>query len=152
MPAEIGQPAPDFKLPDQANNPVTLDDLKGSKAIIVFIPFPFTGVCESELCAIRDDYAHLEGLGAKVIAITTTPRPSVKAWSDQNNFQFPILSDFWPHGAVAQAYGSLNEANGAAWRYSYILDADGVVRSIVRSDQLPQARQHEEYARALGEI
>lgn len=152
MPAEIGKPAPDFKLPDQTNNPVSLEDLKGSKAIIVFIPFPFTGVCEGELCAIRDDYANLEGLGAKVVAITTTPRPSVKAWSDQNNFQFPILSDFWPHGAVAKEYGAFNEANGAAWRYSYILDADGIVRAMVRSEQMPQGREHAEYAKALAEI
>ena len=137
MPAEIGKPAPDFKLPDQSNNPFTLDDLKGQKSIIVFIPFPFTGVCEGELCAIRDDYANLENLGAKVIAITTTPRPSVKAWSDQNKFQFPILADFWPHGATAQAYGCFNEANGGAMRYSFILDAAGIVRSIVKSDQLP---------------
>ncbi len=152
MPAEIGKPAPDFKLPDQSNNPVSLEDLKGQKAIIVFIPFPFTGVCEAELCAIRDDYSNLESLGAQVVAITTTPRPSVKAWHDKNGFQFPVLSDFWPHGAVAQAYGAFNEANGAAWRYSYILDADGIVRSMVRSEQLPQAREYEAYAKALAEV
>jgi peroxiredoxin len=152
MPAEIGKPAPDCNLPDQSNNRGSLAHLKGSKAIIVFIPFPFTGVCEGELCAIRDDYSNLTGLGAKVVAITTTPRPSVKAWSDQNNFQFPVLSDFWPHGAVAKEYGSFNEENGAARRYSYILDAEGVVRAMVRSEQLPQGREHSEYAKALAEI
>ena len=152
MPAEIGKPAPWFKLPDQSNNPVSLDDLKGSKAIIVFIPFPFTGVCESELASIRDDYANFESLGARILAITTTPRPAVKAWSDQNNFPFPILSDFWPHGAVAREYGAFNEANGAASRYSYILDAEGIVRNIVRSEHLPVARAHEEYAKALAEL
>src|SRR5688572_13213433 len=103
MPAEIGQPAPDFRLPDQTNKRVALEDLEGSKAIIVFIPFPFTEVCEGELAAIRDDYAMFESLGTKIVAITTTPRPSVKAWSEQNGFLFPILSDFWPHGAVASA-------------------------------------------------
>lgn len=152
MPAEIGQPAPDFTLPDQSNNPVSLSDLKGSKAIIVFIPFPFTGVCEGEVCALRDDYSNLQNLGARVVVITTTPRPSVKAWSDQNNIPFPILSDFWPHGEVAKAYGAFNEANGAAWRYSYILDADGIVRAFVRSEQMPQAREEAAYAKALAEI
>ncbi len=152
MPAEIGKPAPDFKLPDQDNNQVSLEDLKGSKAIVVFIPFPFTGNCTTELCAIRDDYSNLEGLGAKVVAITTTPRFSIKEWATQNNFQFPILSDFWPHGVVAQAYGAFNEANGAAWRYSYILDAEGTVRAMVRSEQLSQTREYEEYAKALAEI
>ena len=152
MPAEIGKLAPDFTLPDQTNHPVSLEDLKGSKAIIVFIPFPFTRVCEDELCAIRDDYSNLTGLGAKVVAITTTPRPSVKAWSDQNDFPFPILSDFWPHGAVTKEYGAFNEANGAAQRFSFILDAEGVVRAMVRSEHLPQGRQHEEYAKALAEI
>jgi len=152
MPAEIGQPAPDFTLPDQSNNPVSLSDLKGSKAIIVFIPFPFTGVCEGEVCALRDDYSNLQNLGARVVVITTTPRPSVKAWSDQNNIPFLILSDFWPHGEVAKAYGAFNEANGAAWRYSYILDADGIVRAFVRSEQMPQAREEAAYAKALAEI
>lgn len=152
MPAEIGKLAPDFTLPDQNNQLVSLSDLKGQKALIVFIPFPFTGVCDREVCAIRDDYSRLEGLGARVIAISTTPRPSLTVWSEQNSFQFPILSDFWPHGEVARAYGCFNEANGAAWRYSFILDAEGIVRHIVRSEQLPQAREHEAYALALAEI
>ena len=57
-----------------------------------------------------------------------------------------------PHGAAAKAYGVFNEANGAAYRYSFILDADGIVRATVRSEQLPQGREHSEYAKALAEI
>jgi peroxiredoxin len=75
-----------------------------------------------------------------------------RTWSEQNGFQFPILSDFWPHGATARAYGCFDESNGAARRYSFVLDAAGIVRAIVRSDQLSQGRQHEEYAKALGEL
>ena len=71
---------------------------------------------------------------------------------DDEAIEFPILSDFWPHGAVAKEYGAFNEANGAAYRYSYILDAAGVVRAMVRSEQLPQGREHSEYAKALAEI
>lgn len=152
MAAEIGKPAPDFRLPDQTSTMVSLQDLRGFKAIIVFIPFPFTTVCEGELRAIRDDYAHLTSIGARIVAITTTPQPSNRAWSEQNSFPFPILADFWPHGAVTMAYGAFNDANGAARRYSYILDGEGVVRAIVRSEQLPEGRQHAEYAKVLAEL
>ena len=60
MPAVVGQPAPDFSLRDQSNNTVSLADLKGQKALIVFIPFPFTGTCDGEACALRDDLGALE--------------------------------------------------------------------------------------------
>ena len=149
MAATIGQAAPDFSLPDQDNNMVSLADLRGQKAIIVFIPNPFTGICEGELCAIRDETANLAGLGAKVIAITVNTRPVNKKWSDENRFGFPVLSDYWPHGATAQAYGAFNEQVGVANRYSYVLDAAGVVRQIIKSDSLGQPRPIEEYATAL---
>ncbi len=152
MPAAVGQPAPDFTLQDQQNNQVSLEDLRGQKALIVFIPFPFTGVCEGELCAIRDDLSDLEAQGAKVIAITCDTRFSNKRWADDNNFTYPILSDYWPHGTTAQAFGCFNETVGCANRWSYVLDAEGVVRTIIKSDELPKAREHVEYAKALAAV
>jgi peroxiredoxin (alkyl hydroperoxide reductase subunit C) len=150
MPAEIGKPAPDFSLKDQQNNTVSLADLKGSKALIVFIPNPFTGVCDSEACAIRDDFSGLQSLGAKVVIITVHARPAIAKWVETYKLPFPVLSDYWPHGATAQAYGAFNEALGIANRYSYVLDENGIVREIVKSDQLPQAREYEAYKKALA--
>jgi peroxiredoxin len=152
MAATIGQKAPDFRLPDQQNNPVSLEDLRGSKALIVFIPFPFTGICLGELCAIRDDLPSLEGLGAKVIAITCDTRHANRVWSEQNGFQFPILSDYWPHGVTCQSYGCFNEATGGSWRWSFVLDAEGIVREIVKTETTSQPREYEAYKKALASI
>ena len=150
MPATIGQPAPDFTLRDQQNNQVSLADLRGQKSLLVFIPFPFTGTCQSELCAIRDDFGSLSKLGAKVFAITCDIGPSNRKWAEENNFAFPLLSDFWPHGAVAQAYGCFNEMIGVPMRWSFVIDENGVVRDIIKTDTLSQAREYEAYKKALA--
>jgi peroxiredoxin len=152
LPATIGQPAPDFTLQDQQNNPVSLADLKGSKALIVFIPFPFTGICQGELCAIRDDLAGLEGLGAKVVAITCDTRHSNRVWSEQNDFTFPILSDYWPHGETTKTFGCFNEATGGSWRWSFVLDQNGIVREIIKTETTSQPREYEQYKKALASV
>jgi peroxiredoxin len=152
MAATIGQPAPDFKLRDTQNNEVSLDDLKGSKTIIAFIPFPHTGICDAEACALRDDYSSLSADGSKVVIISVHARPLLAAWATQNNIPFPVLSDFWPHGAVAQAYGCFNDQLGVAMRASYVLDKDGIVREIIQSESLGQARDHAAHAKALAAI
>ena len=152
MAAEIGSPAPDFSLYDQDRNEVTLESLKGRKSLVVFIPFPFTGTCEGELCAIRDGLAELNDLDANVVAITTNPLFSNKAWSDQNGFGFPVLADFWPHGEVTDAYGAFDPAVGAAHRQTFVLDAEGVVRSVVATESRKYAREFDEYVAALQAI
>lgn len=152
MPLEIGTAAPDFQLLDTERNPFTLDDLKGRKSLIVFIPFPFTGICQDELCALRDDRASLDELDANVVAITTTPLPSVKAWAEQNGFGFPVLSDFWPHGQVASLYENFDDRVGAATRTTYVLDGDGIIRDVIASDSLGTAREHDLYAAALAKL
>jgi peroxiredoxin (alkyl hydroperoxide reductase subunit C) len=152
MPATVGQPAPDFTLRDQKNEAVSLADLKGRKALVVFIPHPFTGICEGEVCAIRDDHQALENLDAKVVVITNYPRPANAKWAEQLGVQFPILSDYWPHGEVAKAYGSFNENFGVTMRQSFVLDKDGIVREVIKTDALPEAREHAAYQRALSSI
>jgi len=152
MPATVGQPAPDFSLRDQNGNTLSLSDLKGSKAVIVFIPNPNTGICDGEACAIRDDFSSFERMGAKPVIITTHSAPNNRAWAEKNGLQFPVLSDYWPHGAVAQAYGCFNEQLGVAMRSSYLLDENGIVREIVASPELRQAREHSAYAQALSRM
>ena len=152
MSASIGSLAPKFSLTDQDRNTVALDDLSGKKSLVVFIPFPFTGICDDESCAIRDGLATLSDLDANVVVITCHALPVTKKWSDENGFTFPVLSDFWPHGLVATQYGAFNEAVGGANRMTFVLDADGIVHSIIDSGSLGTAREFEAYVTALEEI
>ena len=152
MPATIGSPAPAFSLLDQDRNAVSLDDVTGKKSVIVFIPFPFTAICDAEACAIRDNLGPLSGLGANVAVVTCHAVQINKKWSDDNGFTFPVLSDFWPHGRVATEFGAFNEKVGVANRMSFVLDSDGIVRSIINSGSLGTAREFAAYTDALGEI
>jgi mycoredoxin-dependent peroxiredoxin len=147
-----GTPAPDFELVDQTRTKRTLGDFKGSKTLIVFIPFAFSGLCSGELCYIRDHYATLNDLDADVVAISCDSHHANKAWADANGFEFPLLADFWPHGAVARAYGAFNETTGSANRFTFVLDEDCVVREVINTESLGVAREFEEYTRALAAI
>lgn len=149
MAAEIGSPAPAFSLPDQSKNLVSSDVFNGQKGLVVFIPFPFTGNCEAELCMIRDRLADLNDLDANVVAITCDTVHANRHWSEENGFQFPVLSDFWPHGATTQAYGAFNEKTGSANRYTFVLDADGIVRDVINTESLGTTREFELYVEAL---
>ena len=152
MAAEIGSPAPDFSLYSTDGSEVSLASLKGRKTLVVFIPFPFTGNCQDELCTIRDRHAELNDLDANVVAITTNPVFSNKAWADQNGLDFPVLADFWPHGAVTDAYGTFDPKVGAANRSTYVLDEEGTVRAIVATESRKNIREFDEYVAALAAI
>ena len=148
----IGSPAPAFELLDQNKTPVSSESLKGSKSLIVFIPFPFTGNCDNEACELRDQLSNLNGMDAKVVIVTTHSIPTNKKWADENGLVFPVLADYWPHGKTAQAYGAFNEQVGAANRYTFVLDADGVVRDVINTDSLGVVREFDAYTAALAAI
>ncbi len=152
MALAAGTPAPEFTLLDQERAPVSSDDLKGRKSLIVFIPFPFTGTCEGELCLLRDRLAELNDLDANVVAITCDTVPSNKQWSDQNGFGFRVLSDYWPHGDVSRAFDTFNDKLGVANRTTYVLDAGGVIRAVVASDAMGTPREYDAYVAALNAI
>ena len=152
MPAEIGTPAPAFSLKNPAKEMVALDDFKGRKTLVVFIPFPFTGNCSDEACTLRDHLADLNEMDANVVMITCDTPFANGAWAEQNGLEYPVLSDFWPHGEVAQAYGAFNEATGSANRITFVLDADGVVREVIDSGSLAVTREFDAYVEALGRI
>jgi peroxiredoxin len=151
MPA-VGDLAPDFTLKDQHGNEVALAELKGKPVVIVFYPFTFTGVCEGELCEIRDDPSAFERSGAQVLAISCDSRHAQRVWAEQQGFTFPLLSDFWPHGAVARAYDVFNEALGCANRATFVLDRDGVISSTFSSPDLGTPRAKKEYEAALARV
>jgi peroxiredoxin len=147
-----GSPAPDFALRDQNLQVVTLDSLKGHKTILVFIPNPFTAVCEAELCAIRDGLDVLSDLDAHAVAITCNTPFVNHRWAEDNSFGFPVLSDFWPHGEASRAYGTFNERFGIPNRHTFILDAGGTVRNVIKSDDLAIGREFDLYREALVTI
>jgi peroxiredoxin len=152
MPVQIGSPAPDFSLPDTEGTQVTLEQQRGGKTLVVFIPFPWTGICDGEACTLRDHFADLNSLDANVVMISSYPRPALKRWAQENGFRFPVLSDFWPHGEVTRRYGAFNEQTGSANRSTFVLDADGVVREIVATDSLGTPREYDAYVEALGKF
>ena len=152
MPAEIGNPAPGFTLRNPAKEQVSLDDFAGRKTLVVFIPFPFTGNCDAEACTLRDNLSELGRLDAEVVVINCDTPFANGAWVKEYGLPFPVLSDFWPHGEVAKAYGAFNEETGSANRMTFILDADGVVRRIIDSGSLGVVREYDAYVEALERI
>ena len=148
----IGKPAPSFALLDQNKELVTTEDLKGSKALVVFMPFPFTGFCDGEVCEIRDNFASLASADAKVVIVTAHAVPTNAKWASENNIEFPVLSDYWPHGVVAQEYGVFNDALGVAIRATFVLDEEGIVRSVVSTDSLGIPREFNNYTEALAAL
>lgn len=126
---DVGAAAPDFTLRDQNQQPVTLSGFLGRKnVLLVFFPLAFTGICQGELDAVRDNLPVFENDDTAVLAISVGPPPTHKIWAVQSGFTFPVLSDFWPHGSVSQAYGVFNEAAGISNRGTFVVDKTGAVR------------------------
>jgi peroxiredoxin len=127
MSISVGDTAPEFSLPDQDKQVVSLSGLRGAPVLVVFYPFAFSGTCTGELCQLRDELATYTDAGVRVVAISTDPTFSLKAFRDAQGLPFPLLSDFWPHGATAQAYGVFNDKAGMALRGTFLVDAEGTV-------------------------
>jgi mycoredoxin-dependent peroxiredoxin len=126
---EVGRQAPDFTLKDQNNEEVTLSSFRGKQAVlVVFYPLAFTGICTGELCVVRDDMPSFANEDVQVLTISVDSPYSHKIFAEREGYEFPLLSDFWPHGGVAQAYGVFNDVTGFANRGTFLVDKDGVVR------------------------
>lgn len=152
MPVQVGELAPDFALKDQHHQEVRLSDFRGRKSVLlVFYPLAFTRVCQGELAAIREDLDAFQNDDVQVLAISIDSPYAHKVWAAQEGYEFPLLADFWPHGAVAQAYGCFDEVKGYASRGSYLVDKEGVLRWMVHTD-VPTARAHDDYAAALAAL
>src|SRR5919108_2392653 len=144
MAVEVGDSAPDFELKDQHGAPVKLSDFRGNKnVVLVFYPLAFSGVCTGELCTIRDELPTLGGDDVQVLAVSVDSMFALRAWSDQEKYSFPLLSDFWPHGDVAERYGVFDAGRGVALRGTFIIDTQGVVRWKV-INAIPDARDIDE--------
>ena len=152
MTLQIGQQAPDLELRDQHGATVTLSSYRGSKAVVLmFYPFAFSGVCTGELSEVRDNQPAFESDDVQLLAVSCDPMFALRAFADRDGLTFPLLSDFWPHGATAQAYGVLDEERGCSDRSTFVVDRDGVLRWAVHN-AMRDARDLEEQARVLTEV
>lgn len=152
MSIEIGQEAPDFELRDNHRQPIRLSDYRGKKAVVVvFLPFAFSRICTGELCSIRDHISDFQNDDVQVLAITCDASPSNAAWAEAQGYTFPVLSDFWPHGAVSTQYDSFDDKIGCSKRGSFVIDREGIVRwSVVNG--VPDARDLDEYRSVLADL
>ncbi|MEJ2857823.1 MULTISPECIES: peroxiredoxin [unclassified Saccharothrix] len=152
MSVEVGSQAPDFTLNDYNKQPVTLSSFRGERnVLLVFYPFAFSGICTGELCQVRDELATYESENVQVIGVSVDTPFSLKAWAEQQGYTFPLLSDFWPHGAVASEYGVFNEAAGLANRGTFLIDTEGVVR-YAEVNAPGEARDQEAWKKAVAEL
>ena len=149
---EEGAAVPDFTLRDQHGQSVSLSSFRGEKAVVlVFYPFAFSRVCTGELCQIRDQLPQFASGDFQVLAVSCDPMFSLRAFADHDRLEFPLLSDFWPHGAVSREYGVFDEEHGCSKRSTFIVDRDGVLRWSVHN-AMPDARDLEEHARILADV
>jgi len=119
--------------------------------VLVFYPFAFSGICTGELCELRDNLAVFEDASVQLMAVSCDPVHTLRAWAEAEKYDFPLLSDFWPHGEAARAYGVFNETTGAAHRGSFLVDTAGLLRwSVVNGPG--EARPLSAYREAVASL
>jgi peroxiredoxin (alkyl hydroperoxide reductase subunit C) len=152
MAPEVGSGAPDFTLKDQNNQRVALSSFRGDRnVLLVFYPFAFSRICTGELNAVREDLASFQNVDVAVLALSVDHPYTLKAWADAQGYRFPLLADFWPHGAVAQAYGVFNDRAGFALRGTFVVDRTGTVR-FAEVNGPGEARDQEIWKKALAAV
>ena len=125
---KLGQPAPGFTARNQYGELLTVNGLRGAPAVIIFYPWAFSSICRDELAAIRDDHERFVAVGTRVLAVSCDAMYTLRAYADAEGIPFDLLSDHWPHGAIAQAYGVFDEEAGCARRGTFVLDSAGLIR------------------------
>jgi peroxiredoxin len=128
---KVGDAAPDFTLPTVSGGEISLGSLKGKKNVVIsFVPAAWTPVCSQQWPGYNIAKEFFDKDDAVVIGISVDNIPTLYAWTrDMGHLWFPVASDFWPHGAVAQKYGVLR-SNGEADRALFVVDKKGIIRYI----------------------
>src|SRR5437762_4417097 len=151
MAAETGSIAPDFTLPNQDREPVTLSKQRGRPVVLAFFPAAFSSVCQKELCTFRDALAKLNKINAQVYGISVDTFFALKAFGDQQHLNFPLLSDF--NKQVIRDYGVYNDdmigMKGIAKRAVFVVDKNGVVR---HREVLDDARNEPDYEKVYKAV
>ncbi|HTZ44078.1 MAG TPA: peroxiredoxin [Jatrophihabitans sp.] len=151
-PLPVGADAPDFELRDQNNEVVRLSSFRGQKAVlVVFYPWAFTNICTGELGQVRDNIDAFANDRVQVLTISVDSAFTHKIFAQRDGLNFPLLSDFWPHGAVAEAYGVFNTDAGVSNRGTFLVDAAGVVR-FSEANEIGQGRNPQAWIDAIAEL
>jgi mycoredoxin-dependent peroxiredoxin len=124
----LGEPAPSFTARNQHGELLTVSSLRGAPAVVVFYPWAFSSICHDELAAVRDDHESFVALGARVLAVSCDAMYTLRAYADAEGIPFDLLSDHWPHGAIARAFGVFDEQAGCARRGTFVLNPSGMIR------------------------
>jgi peroxiredoxin len=106
---------------------VSRADVLEAPTVLVFYPWAFSGICRGELAALRDDHDRFVRLGVRVLGVSCDAMFTLRAYAEAEALPFDLLTDHWPHGAIAQAYGIFDDQAGCALRATFVLDAEGVV-------------------------
>ena len=150
MSLQVGETIPEFKLYNHDKESYEDKDFLGKKTMFVFLPFPFSSVCDKEICELRDYQDSFIKKETKTVLITVGASPTNRAWSEQYDIQFPILSDFWPHGEVAKKFGCFHDGSGISLRYTYITNEKNVITEIIKSDEIGVERDFSEYSESFS--
>ena len=152
MALENDTQAPDFDLANQYGEHVRLSDFRGVRPVVlVFFPLAFSSTCTGELCALRDNLTLFQEKHVELIGISVDSKAALRAWAEHEGYDFTLLADFWPHGAVAKEYGVFLEEKGFANRATFVIDAQGVIRaSFITAPGEP--RSVDAYREALAEV
>lgn len=148
----VGATAPVFALSDQHGTPFDLAaELPDGPVLVVFYPFAFSGTCTGELTGLLNLDEQLRAYGVRVAAVSCDQLFALRAFSDSTGLEFPLLSDFWPHGAVASAYGVFDVERGCSLRGSFLVGQDGTVAWSVIND-IGEARDIPAHLEAAAEL
>ena len=152
MTLENDTQAPDFELPNQFGEHIRLSDFRHKKPVaVVFFPLAFSSTCTSELCELRDNLALFSDKSIELLGISVDSKATQRAFAESEGYQFNLLADFWPHGAVAKEYGVFLPEKGFANRASFLIDMNGIIRaSFVTAPG--EARSIAAYRDALAEL
>jgi peroxiredoxin len=140
----VGDPAPDFVLKDHNKNEVSLSSLKGKKLLLSFHPLAWTKICAEQMKSLEANFHTFEEFGTIALGISVDTVPSKHAWARELCIEkTQLLSDFWPHGAVAKAYGIFREKEGFSERANIIIDENQNVAffKIYEISQLPDIEE-----------
>jgi len=147
---KVGDHAPDFALPDQNDRMVSLKDLIGKKAVVLyFYPADFSRGCTAEACSFRDNYEVFKEAGAEVVGVSSQSVESHRRFAAENNLPFILLSD--KDGKVRKLYGVQSTFRLIPGRVTYVIDKKGIIRHIF-SSQFNATKHVDEALQVLKEI
>ncbi len=131
---DVGEDSPDFTLPNQDGEPISLSDYAGQPVVVYFYPRADTEGCTIEACGFRDAWAEYADAGAAVLGISDDPVEDLAAFREKYDLPFDLLSD--EDGAVASDYGSYGEKTmfgntfDGVFRNTYLVDPDGRIAAV----------------------